>query len=40
MAGLLTAYKAQHKTKEAAALELQLKVANKKTDVKITGPVL
>jgi hypothetical protein len=40
MAGLLTAYKAQQKIKEATALELQLKPAKKKTDVTITGPVL
>ncbi len=40
MAGLLTAYKAQQKTKEATALEIQLKAANKRADVTITGPVL
>ena len=40
MAGLLTAYKAQQKTKEATALELQLKQAKKKTDIMITGPLL
>ncbi len=40
MSGLLTAFKAQQKTKEAAALEIQLKAANKRTDVTITGPVL
>ncbi|RXK62161.1 hypothetical protein ESA94_03870 [Lacibacter luteus] len=38
--GLLTAYKAQQKTKEAAALETQLKEVNKQTDIKIYGAVM
>ena len=40
MSGLHTACKMQGKTKEAAALQQQLKKANSNTTIKITAPVL